>query len=161
MGWQSMSAMELARDLRIRASRMRSGVISDEVRERALRMLAEDAALNFDTGTGPDDLPGKRDVWQPLKRPRRDGSTKPLVHTGRLRAAVARLATQQSVHQPFSTARLVSEVPYAVFHQQGTRTIPQRRFLGVGRRLRMRLGPVLAQWLTDWMWRDPGGLGWA
>lgn len=159
MIYGNLTPLELARELRVRADRMRSGRLHDPIRQQALHDLVDDAVSNFDRGTTPDDIPGARSTWLPLKRKRSDGSTKPLVKTGKLRAAVANLAAQQSVHQPFSTARLVSAVPYAVYHQWGTRTIPARRFWGVGRRLRQRLAPAVAQWLVDWMWRDPGGLG--
>jgi phage gpG-like protein len=155
----TLTPLELARELRTRALRIHSEQLRDEVRENALRVLVEESLRNFEQGTTPDDVPGARSFWQPLKRPRTDGSTRPLVKTGRLRAAVAQMAAGQPVSQPFNSARLVAEVPYAVFHQWGTRTIPARRFWGVGRRVRIRLAPAVAQWLVDWMWRDPGGLG--
>lgn len=72
------------------------------------------------------------------KYPKRKGlsrRTKPiLVNTGRLRRAVAaskKLST-------FNLIKLVVDLPYAIYHNEGTDNTPQRKFIGDSAALRRK-----------------------
>ncbi len=83
----------------------------------ALAVAGMRAAI--ETSTAPDGTP-----YPPLKRPRPDGTTKPLKHTGLLEASLsARYVNGELI--------LYSDHPAAKFQNFGTRTIPARRFLGI------------------------------
>lgn len=112
--------------------------------------LAARAKNSFDMGVSPDGAP-----WLPLKRPRsrrRDkrakGGTgqKPLRDTGLLMASVqGRAGVRGSVKV---MGRLSVEqgtsLPYAGYHQFGTRHIPARPFLGVTEKDADRIGMMVA-----------------
>jgi phage gpG-like protein len=83
------------------------------------RLAVEGMRESIETSTAPDGTP-----YPPLKRPRADGSTKPLTRDGLLAASLsARYASGELV--------LSSDHPAAKFQDAGTRTVPRRRFLGV------------------------------
>lgn len=71
--------------------------------------------------------------WQPRKRTRvrgRDDSTRAiLVKTGRLRKSLRR------VNKGFKAIVIKTNVPYAVFHNEGTKRLPKRQFVGHSRKL--------------------------
>lgn len=84
-----------------------------------IKKLVDDAFYkSIDPNTGAS--------WQPLAestiKRRRQGSSKPLVDTGRLRGSISTKAFDKSI--VYGT-----NVVYAGPHQKGTRKIPQRRFL--------------------------------
>jgi phage virion morphogenesis protein len=73
--------------------------------------------LNFRDGSDPYGTP-----WLPLKKPRRDGSSKPLNDTGVLKNSITQNPTADSV-------TIGTNVTYGQYHQFGTTHIPQRAFL--------------------------------
>lgn len=102
----------VAREARAFAKRAKAAVI-DAVAAEAISLVA----LGFETGTAPDGSP-----WAPLKS--RDGQ--PLRDTGRLMNSVA---TERAVKKTKTGFRIGTNVSYAGFHQEGTRTAPARPFL--------------------------------
>lgn len=84
-----------------------------------IKKLVDDAFYkSIDPNTGT--------AWQPLAestiKKRRQGSSKPLIDTGRLRGSIATKAGDKSI--TYGT-----NVVYGGPHQFGTKKIPQRRFL--------------------------------
>ena len=73
--------------------------------------------LNFRDTSDPYGTP-----WLPLKKPRRDGSSKPLNRTGILKNSITQHPTADSV-------TIGTNVEYGKHHQFGTQHIPQRAFL--------------------------------
>lgn len=73
--------------------------------------------LGFKDYTDPYSTP-----WLPLKKPRRDGSSKPLNDTGVLKNSITQHPTADSV-------TIGTNVDYGQYHQFGTQHIPQRAFL--------------------------------
>jgi len=145
----TMNPKQLAEMLRARARSLSSGVAQDALRERVLVLFQQDILSNFEGSHDPDGNP-----WRPLKKPRADGSKKPLIRTGKLRDSFTLLTNRVKATGAFSTALLRSDVPYAIFHQRGTRTIPARRFIGAGKRLKIKLNTAMAEWLADWIKGD-------
>ena len=86
--------------------------------DRLLRMMGsivEDQTINhFQTRRGPNG------PWPPLK----SRSGQPLVKTGHLRGSIFHAIGGDYV-------RIGTNVKYGRYHQEGTRTIPERAFLGV------------------------------
>jgi len=64
--------------------------------------------------------------WKPLKNP--TGRRK-LVKTGRLRQSIRVLSKTKA------SRRIGTDVPYGVYHNDGTKYIPQRKFMGKSKRL--------------------------
>lgn len=111
---------------------------------RACSLLLASAAREcFDQGRAPDGA-----AWLPLKRPskKRGGkSAKPLRDTGLLMASLQpgrpdNVTDVGAFHVGFGT-----NVAYARFHQEGTRTIPARPFLGWTPALERKCLLILAQ----------------
>lgn len=107
----------------------RIGEITGRLRDLSpvLAIVAEDIKTltddSFQESRSPD---GKR--WKPLApatiRQRRQGSSKPLIDTGTLRASISARAGKRTV-------RFGTNVPYAPVHQFGGEHIPARPFLPV------------------------------
>lgn len=150
---RAISIVELAKLLQDQADRIRSGQSSHELTDLVTRELATDAIEGLDRSQDLDDRP-----FQPLNRPRRDGTSKPLVATGTLREALESLRSQPSMARdagPWQSIR--QQVPYSVYHQMGTRRIPRRRFFGPGKRFRTRMGRALTSWVQHWLENMGGG----
>lgn len=104
------------------------------------QLLIADTQLNFKLGADPDGEP-----WAPLepatlKKKGRGANPQPLRNTGILAASLAAGGGQFSVSTETATAiEWGTAVEYGVFHQLGTRNMAQRRFLGVGARLRAKI----------------------
>lgn len=86
---------------------------------------------NFAGGHDPDGNP-----WPPLKRPRTSNYNKgsrglPLRDKGLLAASTSARGAAGN-HEVLTESRMEwgSNLHYAAFHQEGTRDIPQRRFIG-------------------------------
>jgi phage virion morphogenesis protein len=79
--------------------------------------LASLVDLNFRDASDPYGAP-----WLPLKKPRRDGSSKPLNRNGILKASITQHPTADSV-------TIGTNIAYGQYHQLGTNRIPQRAFL--------------------------------
>jgi len=79
---------------------------------------------NFANCCAPDGTP-----WAPLKRPRKDGSDIPLQDTGIMRAASTGGA---GYSEEITETELVTSnnLDRALWHQEGTKTIPARPFMG-------------------------------
>jgi phage gpG-like protein len=107
---------------------------------RVAMMVLEDAEKNVAESHDPDDVP-----YPPLKSGER---RRPLVKTGLLLASLSSRdyglveVTEQGI-------RVGTPVAYASYHQTGTRTIPQRRFLGLGKRLRLKVSEMVRDGLAD------------
>ena len=105
----------------------------DEIGQRArdlrpvLAVAAEDLKTlvddSFEQSRAPDGSP-----WAPLASStvarRRQGSSKPLIDTGRLRNSI-------NASSGPSSLKVGTNVPYAAYHQFGTEDIPARPFLPV------------------------------
>jgi phage gpG-like protein len=76
--------------------------------------------------------------WAPIK----DGAGRqPLVKTGRMRNGITTLRRTTDM-------RLIGcTVPYAAYHNSGTKNLPQRQFIGSTKRLRDKNRSVLQQYL--------------
>jgi phage gpG-like protein len=98
--------------------RRRTGLIgSPQFRETVARRLAT-AAIKLMADEFRDSRDPYGRPWRPLRR--RVG--KPLLNTGRLRAAAGAFAQG-------ATIRISIPVEYASYHQYGTRRIPQRQIV--------------------------------
>jgi phage virion morphogenesis protein len=81
---------------------------------RTIGMTIEEQTVNhFTQQAGPDG------AWEPTKR-----GGPALILTGRLRGSISHAVFPQEVH-------IGTNVHYGRYHQFGTRTIPQRAFLGL------------------------------
>ncbi len=103
---------EVAREIRAMTKAARGAVV-DAVAAEAVSLVA----IGFETSTAPDGSP-----WAPLKA--RDG--RPLRDTGRLMSSVTSARAVKKTPRGF---RLGTNVAYAGYHQEGTRTAPARPFL--------------------------------
>ena len=87
------------------------------------------------------DVPRKR--WKKLKKPRPDGSTRPiLIRTGRLRRSGKKRTLSRSRSQVRFTA------PYASYHNEGTRKLPRRQFSGESRLLNRQNKKILVNYTS-------------
>jgi phage gpG-like protein len=100
----------------------------------AVTIMGNDALNHFkksfeNQGFTDDDLV----KWKPRKRTRvrgRDDTTRAiLVKTGNLRRSLKRVAAGKLA------IRISSNVPYAVFHNDGTTRLPKRQFVGHSKKL--------------------------
>ena len=149
------SLEEFARKLGVEAARLAeidfrpalavcSYLIQNDTRERFRR--AED----------PD---GNR--WKPLKHkprvPKGRGVDQPLWATGRLVASTAAGAVGHVESIGRASLTIGTNVGYAGYHQDGTRHIPARPFLGVGRDLGDKIEDVLVKFVEDELIKGLGG----
>lgn len=101
-------------------------------------LMATSTKKNFERSSAPDGTP-----WPPLKR----GQRKPLIKSGALMAAAtSAFAAGRSRGDDF-----VYEVdtPYGSFHQEGTRTIPKREFLGVSEDMGLALSRMASEHVIE------------
>ena len=149
----AMSIVELARLLHQQAQRARAGETAKELELLVTRELAADALTNLDRSSDPDELP-----FKPLAHHRKSGDQRPLISTGKLRAALESLRQNPDLAgggNPFESVR--QAVRYSPYHQFGTKKIPRRKFFGPGKRLRARVGRAMATWMQSWLTTSVGG----
>ena len=94
--------------------RLASGKLADECKTAAEQEIRRCVAEGFRYTKAPDDSP-----WLPLKS---GENRKPLDKTGKMRKSVKVRATRAGLY-------ITVDVPYASYHQYGTKTIPARPFL--------------------------------
>lgn len=110
-------------------------------------LIKADVKDNFQGSHTPDGTP-----WPPLKRPRRGkrhkGSTpKPLLDTGLLQASISASGADH-IEEVTSDALVVgSSLHYAMYQDQGTRTIPSRQFAGFSDHVIDQIEDVLLDYL--------------
>lgn len=121
---------------------------------RPLRAIASamraDAKENFRHERDPNDNP-----WKPLKNPKRQRAVrrvkaKILRDTDRMFRSVTVKGAEGSIERV--TDRTLSwgtDVPYAGYHQFGTKRIPRRAFIGAGKRLQDRIAAIVAEHVED------------
>lgn len=94
----------------------------------------------FINSSGPE----ANDWWNPLKKPRPDGSTKPiLVKTGALKNSF-------SVESTENTASIGSPIFYASFHNNGTINMAQRQILPIDK-LPEQWEDDISEMITDYL----------
>jgi phage gpG-like protein len=126
---ERLTMAQLGARARAAAENLRAG--AQEAFQRLKPYALASIHRNFDRARDPK----TGQPWAPLKY--RTGMI--LVKTGRMRASIRIVGRERSI-----TAE--APVPYAGFHQHGTRTIPRRRFLGFARDdLRMMIGILAAE----------------
>jgi phage gpG-like protein len=106
--------------------------------ERARRMFAEQEAEVWGTEGA---ILGAH--WSAAAEPAHKTDSRLLVASGRLRAS---LAGTQSGRVTADTLELGTDVPYARFHQYGTRNMPARRILGLSPALQEQIMTQVQQW---------------
>lgn len=94
--------------------------LSQAVGRVLAQILVSDVKARFDVSRAPDGTP-----WRPLKRPRPDGSSKPLLDTGQLRASITAESDETGITVGTTRAG-------AALHQYGgTVTAPNGRPLEI------------------------------
>lgn len=107
-----------------------------KVLTEARRLFAADVTSAFDQSRSPEGVP-----WAPLKA----RASLPLILTGKLRKASIRAAEAAVISGGRMAAKLASSaVRYGRFHQQGTKTIPKRRFFGYSKETRKTIPRLIA-----------------
>jgi phage gpG-like protein len=104
--------------------------------------LQSQAQLNFVGGHDPDG-----GVWAPLRHPsrRRGGpSAKPLRDTDVLMGSMVSNGPGHVDQRTPSSLVWGTSVSYGIFHQQGTRHIPARPFLGLTSQMIDRIAQIVA-----------------
>jgi phage gpG-like protein len=100
--------------------------------------------------------------WEPLKRPRRNskGNDKILQDHGVLRASVTARGARGNVerHGP-QFLEWGTNIDYAPYHQDGTRKMVARKFLGVGPALRRKIDHLVEHWTEEQLARMLHGGG--
>ena len=90
------------------------------------------------------DTPRKR--WKNLKRPRRNGTTKPiLVDTGRLQKS----RRDNIIGKTRGKVRFLA--PYASFHNDGARNLPKRQFSGESKILNKQNEKILLNYTSKYL----------
>ena len=110
------------------ADNFRAAEYNDELGEFNDKLF-EFHAAGFDLERDPD-----LSSWPPLAAATiaRKKSDKILVETGRLKASLTTAGHADHVGEIFDRGLTFgTSVPYSIFHQQGTRTIPQRAHVGL------------------------------
>ncbi len=104
----------------------RSGTLFKRGKRSLMRSLARNTLTLFQsnfTAQAFRDIPRKK--WKRLKKPRKDGSTRPiLVDTGNL------LASGKTVVNSPYRAKIMFKAKYASYHNKGTGRLPKRQFSG-------------------------------
>lgn len=106
------------------------------------RVLIAATKENFDAGHDPD-----RNPWKPLKY--RIG--RPLRKTEAMMRSLTAGGVGSIDELRASGLRYGTSIFYAGFHQRGTRTIPQRRFLGITAVMRDRFDQILRRYFQGLM----------
>lgn len=106
--------------------------ILDKMANNAIQQFKVD---NFDKAGFVD---GGVKKWTPNKV--QDGRQQ-LVNTGRMRESI------RTLEKTFYTRIIGSDVPYAKYHNEGTKRLPQRKFIGNSKELEMKNGKVIIEHL--------------
>jgi phage virion morphogenesis protein len=95
----------------------------------------------FATETDPDGVRWAALAPSTLAQKQRKGyPASILTATGKMRRSVVAIADARSV-------LIGVDVPYAIFHQQGTRKMPQRRILGMNDKREQKLRNLIRVWI--------------
>lgn len=117
---------------------------------KTIRLLLISATKqNFAQGVDPDG-----DPWVPLKNPskRRGGSSAlPLRDTGVLMASVTASGVGSIDEMTSRGITFGTAISYGIYHQEGTRHIPQRKFLGLNDDLLAKINKVLQRFIAALM----------
>lgn len=138
---QVLDMSDFSVDVRINRDEVKriTGRIKNVIPPLALfaKKKAADIQKQFDTNSDPEGRP-----WAPLspktialKKQNRD---KILTHYGPMRKSIKVEVVQEGL-------RLTAGVPYAKFHQSGTRRMPQRVILAITEKDKVRLGRFIKQ----------------
>lgn len=120
------------------------GSRSESATDRTRSILAKFVSQCFQDSHDPD---GK--VWAPLKH----RSGKPLIHSGFMMFAAIDAAQQATVDQKRILVTM-DEPAYSIFHQLGTRTIPARKFMGLGDEGKTEVAEVVGDGVVDFFMRN-------
>jgi phage gpG-like protein len=114
---------------------------------RSAIILVSYARQSFDGAHDPDGRP-----WAPLQRPRRRGRSgeKPLRDTGLLMASLTAGSGAAGHVERLSPHELVwgTNIEYAGFHQDGTRHVPARPFLGINNECASDIAQSFAEYVA-------------
>jgi len=111
---------------------------------------------NFLQEQDPDGNP-----WAKLKRPRRNskGRDRILQDTGALRTSVTAKGARGNIDLKTPTSLTWgTNLHYAKFHQDGTKHIPKREFLGIGEKLAEKMEAVAYDYIEEQINRAFGGM---
>jgi len=103
--------------------------------------MEQETERQFATETDPDGVRWAALAPSTLAQKRRLGYPDSiLTRTGKMRNSVVAIADARSV-------LIGVDVPYAIFHQQGTRKMPQRRILGMNDQREQKLKKLIRVWI--------------
>ncbi|NES17878.1 MAG: hypothetical protein F6K41_02900 [Symploca sp. SIO3E6] len=103
--------------------------------------MEQETERQFVTETDPDGVRWAALAPSTLAQKRRLGYPDSiLTRTGKMRRSVNSVADARGV-------LIGVDVPYAIFHQQGTRKMPQRRILGMNDKRRGKLVKLIRVWI--------------
>ena len=103
--------------------------------------MEQETERQFATETDPDGVRWAALAPSTLAEKRRKGYPESiLTRTGKMRRSVVSVADTRSV-------LIAVDVPYAIFHQQGTRKMPQRRILGMNEKREQKLRKLIRVWI--------------
>ncbi|NEP15199.1 MAG: hypothetical protein F6K14_34530 [Symploca sp. SIO2C1] len=103
--------------------------------------MEQETERQFATETDPDGVRWAALAPSTLAQKRRLGyPDNILTRTGKMRNSVVAIADARSV-------LIGVDVPYAIFHQQGTRKMPQRRILGMNDKREQKLRKLIRVWI--------------
>ncbi|NER97508.1 MAG: hypothetical protein F6J86_27275 [Symploca sp. SIO1B1] len=103
--------------------------------------MEQETERQFATETDPDGVRWAALAPSTLAQKRRLGYPDSiLTRTGKMRRSVNSVADARGV-------LIGVDVPYAIFHQQGTRKMPQRRILGMNDKRRGKLVKLIRVWI--------------
>ncbi len=119
-------------------------------------LITNDTRERFKRGVDPDG-----NSWKPLKKPARvpkgKGRTQPLWATGRLAASTGAGGVGHVQQVGDNALVFGTSVKYGAYHQDGTRTIPARPFLGIGDALMWQLAGVIGKYVEEELLKALGG----
>ncbi|NEP56008.1 MAG: phage virion morphogenesis protein [Symploca sp. SIO2G7] len=103
--------------------------------------MQQETERQFATETDPDGVRWAALAPSTLAEKRRKGYPESiLTRTGKMRNSVLAIADARSI-------LIGVDVPYAIFHQQGTRKMPQRRILGMNDKREQKLRKLIRVWI--------------
>ena len=103
--------------------------------------MEQETERQFATETDPDGVRWAALAPSTLAQKRRLGYPDSiLTRTGKMRNSVVAIADARSV-------LIGVDVPYAIFHQRGTRKMPQRRILGMNDKREQKLRKLIRVWI--------------
>lgn len=122
----------------------------DDAIAKTRAILAESVRRCFATSTDPDG-----NAWAPLKW--RTG--KPLILTGYLLFSAEAAATDLA--PSWNGLAVTMDRPfYGLFHQAGTKTIPARKFLGIGAADAKRIAEIVGKTAVKFLINTSRGFSW-